>query len=1123
MAWSKSVAEGETERLDQEERRLRERLAAEEALPFLGHHPLDDPVRQALRDRLRMQGSGSAIKGLRFLFLKWPALTVAWIAGCAARSYGTSSSHELYPHLERETGIPWPSSHRPHVAEWFRWACNHLDLPLPAQAEPVDLYVFQGGVPVKQIPRFVDAVEKAVQRVGLPDTDDTSGLRAISEAAANALPPGLPRLQRLLMLDDDGHHVRIWALAREGRIDDTDDPFVQELLHHLRDRPPVKNRIQPPRLLWQGGGPSVRVTGQESWIVETRGWRVQMRPEGRPMEVPLPEKAARGPICWRTENDHGRRGQWPGWDDDVTTAVFDATSGHLRQWIRDTTTIRLEPGIWRLISRSRMSLLDVSWVSEATFWGDLQELVVELGGEPCTVSVGDRRLDLQPVLKPRLQLLGSSVVDEQGALFWASDGLGVAIELPEGRPSEDKQYDLEILLPGRRRILAVDPPVARMVPLAALVDDVEPGLRKLRLALVRRGEWRALARIAGLVWIGLEGFDGSRFRGSLPANLDEQLSRNVRRDASGITIVAPPADPLSRLVFRDVDGRGEQIELVLMRPGVNTALVSVHNGHESREFLDRDCKITVRPGDPRILELRCPDPGARVRVGDRLFRNAFRGGPRFRLPLAAVQLRGSDEIVVEDEHGVDLPIARLQLRLPMGVSRFEPVAQPDGQSPALRIGLDRALEELAVEAFRPGSSRRVRLELVADGEWREDPATGARMRLERDLGHPDHGLVVVADPDRWPGGPWLVDFLCRLPERRGWLPPTNARGDRFTWILDQRPGRDREPPLQTTDRDDTCSFFVGLHRELQSRFAPEAWRGGMCLLREWWCRAAERLRVGPTGPPWERLLPAAFAAAPSPGEQSWLPPCSFWCVFQSFLTLPADHYGVLVGVRHPVAEALVRAAQIRRMGGLVPAYAEGFEIAPEFLGCFANFQHANATGERLRGFRWGAYAAELERANDAETPPRLLSPTGYREALLRSRQYSLELLRAPGHERRKPAATNFAHAAERWLWTRAIGYLEETLRSFERCGRKLWAEPERDEREECPDLVAVIPAAVAALALACRLEPRRAGTLASLFDAARSQNCPSIGTAAHFLAEAGRELFAFDLLLWECILLEADG
>ncbi len=1118
-------AAGWMDPLDDEERRLRERLGAEEALPFLGHYPLEEWGREELRERLRRQWHLTPGRRIRGLFLRWPALTVAWIAGCAAEHYGTSSGHELYPHLERETALAWTQPVQAQVARWFRWACQDLDLPLPPSGKPVDLYVFQGGVPVSQIRWFADAMERAASRYGLPDPDDTPALRALSEKAAQILPPGLPRLRRLLELDDDGHHARIWTLACQGRIDGADNPFVEALVRHLRERPPSRERITPPRLLWRGAGPSVRVRGRGTWIVEGEGWERRLRPTGEPMEVSLPEEAARGPIRWRAA-DGSVSSDWPGWADETTVAVFDDVSGRVERWVQSPSTtgaLRLEPGIWRLVSRREMCLADGSWASDATFWGDLQELVVQLDDRAQTVTAGDRRLELEPIRKPRLRLSGQSILDEDEHTIWLARGLHVEIDAPEGSLSEQARYALEIELPkGGSSFAEFDLGSTRCVGLSARLQDLEPGLYQLRLRLVREGERRAVARTSALVWIGLDSFDGARFHGRRPRNLDAERSRNIQCDEDGIVIAAPPTDPWSRLVFDDVDGRGRNIELVFPRPGVNAALVSFHDGREHREPLDTDAVVIVRPGDSRILELRCSVPRSRVRVGDRVFSDAFRGTPRFCLPLAAVQLRRSDEIVVEDEHGIDLRIARLRLRLPMGVTRFEPELEPERRAAVLRVGLDQPAEELAIDARCLCSGRQVRFELVADARWRQDPETGARVRLERDLGHPDYGLVVTADLDGWPPGLWLLDLQGRLPERRGWLASTNPRGERFAWLLDRASGNGRESGVDSPTPEATLRLFDALHRELQSRFAPEAWKGGVHRLLGWWRRTAGRLLADRAGPPWRSLLPLAFVPTPSESDAPWVPPCSFWCVFRDFLALPVQHYAILDEMRDDVAEALATAAKIDRLGGLGPAHASGLKIAPEFLGCFGNLSRASRTGEPLRRFRWAAYLEQLERAERGESSPVRLSPAGHRDALHRARERGLKVLREPGHERRKPAAATFAYAAEHWLRIRGLAYLQEMLPDFVAGKPKLYVALDDETTGEDADLVAQIPPAVMALALACRLEPRRPGTLESLFEEARGRGTQAAESAANFVAVLGCELFAFDLLLWECILLEGD-
>lgn len=110
-------------------------------------------------------------------------------------------------------------------------------------------------------------------------------LRTTTVEAARGPLRSLRKIRRLLTLDDDGHHVRIWALAREARLEDTDLQFVEQLVHYLRQCLLADTKVQTPRLLREGAAVSARFTGWENWIVEGLGW-----------QAPLPERAARGPV-----------------------------------------------------------------------------------------------------------------------------------------------------------------------------------------------------------------------------------------------------------------------------------------------------------------------------------------------------------------------------------------------------------------------------------------------------------------------------------------------------------------------------------------------------------------------------------------------------------------------------------------------------------------------------------------------------------------------------------------------------------------------------------------------------------------------------------------------------------
>ena len=93
------------ERLAAAEQRLRAALAQEGAIPFLGHHLLTEMEAAALREEFAF-GPLDLPRRLRRLFMDWKALPTAWIAGCAARDYGSESQTELWPHLDRLFGKP---------------------------------------------------------------------------------------------------------------------------------------------------------------------------------------------------------------------------------------------------------------------------------------------------------------------------------------------------------------------------------------------------------------------------------------------------------------------------------------------------------------------------------------------------------------------------------------------------------------------------------------------------------------------------------------------------------------------------------------------------------------------------------------------------------------------------------------------------------------------------------------------------------------------------------------------------------------------------------------------------------------------------------------------------------
>jgi hypothetical protein len=107
-------------------------------------------------------------------------------------------------------------------------------------------------------------------------------------------------------------------------------------------------------------------------------------------------------------------------------------------------------------------------------------------------------------------------------------------------------------------------------------DVTLPGMKcrlfTLRASLVRDRERRPLARTSGLLWSGIDTFDGRRFYGSPPVNLDCAASTGIEVDTHGVAIKADETMLVAELVFARADGRVER--LTFPRPGITVQLVS---------------------------------------------------------------------------------------------------------------------------------------------------------------------------------------------------------------------------------------------------------------------------------------------------------------------------------------------------------------------------------------------------------------------------------------------------------------------------------------------------------------------------------------------------------------------
>ncbi len=758
---------------------------------------------------------------------------------------------------------------------------------------------------------------------------------------------------------------------------------------------------------------------------------------------------------------------------------------------------------------------------------------IELGSEPVTLRRGALGVELAPEPRPRIVPTGApAFVALGGEVVHAGPGLEVRVEHPSHDGVDSYELRVEVDAVERGRLPLRFEAGAATADLAPVLRTLSARLLRCRLGLVRKGERRALARTRLLVWNHLEAVEDGRFRGPPPDNLDRRESRPVVVDAAGVALVRDQRYLEAVLVFTLAE---ERIELRLPSPDP-VALVERREpgGGLLVQLLEPTEPIVVQPGDPRMLEIRCPDPAAALRLGSRWIRGAFRRGPAFRCALlaAAEHCRTAEPtLAVRLASGTELPLGRLTVATEALEWRAlrEPV---DGPVEALAFRLREPVGLLWLAAEELVSGRRAELELAPDGLDRTEPATGIVARLHQDPGREPYAFRLELPRRSLPEGLWLLRFEVSesdAPGDRRRRAPSNSRGDAFGWLIEHAAERLARADLESgLGIAATAALFARTHRALLRCWALPAWQdAGVLGVERWWRRAARVL----DGHPERRrliaaLLPLAFEDPPLDAAPSWLPILGFWNVFPGHLALPAPYFAELASVRNESARWLAAAAEIAAAGGLARALSAGHHVAPAFLGCFANLREASTrSGEiELRGFDLAAWTRHLRDAVASPGPPggtsSALDPSDFAEALRACGQRWDRVRGSGGFERHRPTAMTVLTAARRWLDRQGVRWLRERVPQL--CG-EFSAAPDL-ERRGGDALQAELPGAIAAVALACRLEPRRTGSLEALlaFFAEQTSDRHRALDGLQFLWGLAREIFAFWLLFWEVLLITGD-
>jgi hypothetical protein len=422
--------------LDAAERELRETLAAADAAPFLGHHDLPDGAEGGLQGELE-RGTLPLFKRLRLLFQLWPALTVTWVANTVSRRYGTLAQVELYPHLEELFRSRIDAKGRKRIADSFRYACRRLDLPLPENAEPVDTYVVQGGVPVAQIGVLARAFAVAERREGLPDIDDDAAVGVFTQAAVAAVDVGHPRLRRVLEHDDVGWYARLWVTLRERPEELPDESFASQLAEAAQlDSELGGASFRRPHLLWRDNLLGVEVPAGSGlhWTFHFGGVPREIIGRSQPLVLPLPEPWPAA-LDWSLVKPAGRMceaGSLAMPTDPQELLFFAAGNGRLIGRTRfehppADRPLRLARGEYEAASIGRFSGPEGL---EAASFGRLHSTRFRIADAPVAFARGEHQAIVAPVQRPALELSGSSIRDLHGTPIFAARALRAHVAWP---------------------------------------------------------------------------------------------------------------------------------------------------------------------------------------------------------------------------------------------------------------------------------------------------------------------------------------------------------------------------------------------------------------------------------------------------------------------------------------------------------------------------------------------------------------------------------------------------------------------------------------------------------------------------------------------------------------------
>ena len=770
---------------------VRERLASEDASPYLGHYDIDARKQAVIRPI--MGGLITSNDNLRGFFSKWPHLMINLIARQTLEHLGEDTGLELYPWLSKLFNVSdIPNDKRDSLHRCFRYACQQLALPVIPQSDMdgsfrVREYLLQAGVPLMHLANLAQCFTKTERQLGLPNEDDSAECARWSLAASECLHPTHSRLRFLLENDITGYYPRVYSILRRGGTL-PEGLFTQNFgasLSQIGAAPNVSGAsfLASPKLVFRDEDLFIEAPASQT------GWSVDLGGKGIEIGASLSVQDILVPHPWPASVHligNKEAITLPIWiAGPASVLIFESETGRFVATAKfgEDQQVSLRPGTYTLFSR-QLILVNGAESEQVTTKLHISSLVMAARSQQAE-SAASGPLRIVPTSHYSIELRGQFKQDARRQRLFASGGLAISIAVGDNQSAVGQ---LDLLLSE------TDGAAPIRIPLSAenlsaeqlSIDNWlggEPRVCRLTVALVRRGESRSLAKVAAFVWVGATRFEGGLLQGRTPTNLDHMsvIAASVNSDRVVFHFAEGTAE--ARLAF--LDPVKPQRLLADFSFPLNVLRIEV----ERRDPATAQPVVTAAPlgstlnlanHGEKLLTIYSDDPDAVLALGGNRRKGLFKDNPRRQISFTALLdglSTGEDTIRLFKGKAFEIEVLLCRLLRPSSPKRFEFKRVPGLE---IDLGLENFVDQVRLRGVELISGRfwEAALRPNIPNPWvlMGWPTQVLLSQLAKD--RPDYLLSFQTKQAE--NGIWFFQADVKLQNEIQFCRLVNARGDIFT-------------------------------------------------------------------------------------------------------------------------------------------------------------------------------------------------------------------------------------------------------------------------------------------------------------------------------------------------------